>query len=64
MCLSITIKYKIFNVEVITDLDEQLCVSIQANYQSGAEAITVSMLENGEQDCIGRIRIFICAYFD
>ena len=54
---------ELFNVDMITDLDEQVFVCIQANEQSEAEAVAVSMLENGELDCIGRICVSFCAYY-
>lgn len=48
-------KMEIYKVDMITDLNEQVSVCVQANDQSEAEAIAVSMLENGELECIGRI---------
>lgn len=44
----------LYIVELITDLDEQVSICVQANDQYEAEAIAVSMLENGEHDCVGR----------
>ena len=46
---------ELFNVYMITDLDEQVSICVQANDQYEAEAIAVSMLENGELDCAGQI---------
>lgn len=42
-------------VELISDLDEQVSVYIDANNEAEAEAIGVTMLENGELDCAGQI---------
>ena len=53
---------ELFNVYMITDLDEQVSICVQANDQYEAEAIAVSMLENGELDCIGRICVSFSAY--
>ena len=41
---------ELFNVDMITDLDEQVSICVHANDQSEAEAIAVSMLENGQLD--------------
>ena len=53
---------ELFNVDMITDLDEQACICVQANDQHEAEAIAVSMLENGELDCVGCICVSLSAY--
>lgn len=42
-------------VELISDLDEQVSVYVEAYNESEAEAIGVTMLENGELDCAGQI---------
>ena len=53
---------ELFTVDMITDLDEQVSICVQANDQYEAEAIAVSMLENGELDCIGRIGFSFSSY--
>lgn len=53
---------ELFTVDMITDLDEQVSICVQANDQYEAEAIAVSMLENGELDCVGRICVSFSAY--
>lgn len=45
----------IYVVEIITDLDEPISVTVQAYDQVEAEAIAVTMLERGELDCVGQI---------
>ena len=42
-------------VELISDLDEQVSIYVYAYDESEAEAIGVTMLENGELDCAGQI---------
>ena len=42
-------------VELISDLDEQVSVYIEAYDEAEAEAIGITMLENGEPDCAGQI---------
>ena len=42
-------------VELISDLDEQVSVYIEAYDEAEAEAIGITMLENGELDCVGQI---------
>lgn len=42
-------------VELISDLDEQVSVYVEAKDESEAEAIGITMLENGELDCAGQI---------
>ena len=42
-------------VELISDIDEQVSVYVEAYNESEAEAIGVTMLENGELDCAGQI---------
>ena len=42
-------------VELISDLDEQVSVYIEAYDEAEAEAIGITMLENGELDCAGQI---------
>lgn len=42
-------------VELISDLDEQVSVYVEAYDESEAEAIGITMLENGELDCAGQI---------
>jgi hypothetical protein len=42
-------------VELISDLDEQVSIYVDAYDESEAEAIGVTMLENGELDCVGQI---------
>lgn len=42
-------------VELISDLDEQVSVYVEAYDESEAEAIGIIMLENGELDCAGQI---------
>ena len=49
-------------VELISDLDEQVSVYVEAYNESEAEAIGVTMLENGELDCVGRICVSFSAY--
>jgi len=46
---------ELYIVYLITDLDEQLEVCVQASDNAEAEAIAVTMLENGELPCVGRI---------
>lgn len=45
----------IYLVELISDLDEQVSIYVDAYDESEAEAIGVTMLENGELDCTGQI---------
>lgn len=45
----------LYQVDMITDLDEQVCVCVNAYDESDALAIGISMLENGELDCAGQI---------
>ena len=42
-------------VELISDLDEQVSIYVDAYDESEAEAIGGTMLENGERDCVGQI---------
>lgn len=42
-------------VELISDPDEQVSIYVDAYDESEAEAIGVTMLENGELDCVGQI---------
>lgn len=42
-------------VELISDLDEQVSVYVEAYDEAEAEAIGVTMLENGELDFAGQI---------
>ena len=42
-------------VELISDLDEQVSIYVDAYDESEAEAIGVTMLEYGELDCAGQI---------
>ena len=42
-------------VELISDLDEQVSIYVDAYDESEAEAIGVTMLEKGELDCVGQI---------
>ena len=42
-------------VELISDLDEQISIYIEAYDEAEAEAIGITMLENGELDCAGQI---------
>lgn len=42
-------------VELISDLDEQVSVYVEAYDEAEVEAISVTMLENGELDCAGQI---------
>ena len=42
-------------VELISDLDEQVSIYIEAYDEAEAEAIGITMLENGELDCAGQI---------
>ena len=42
-------------VELISDLDEQVSIYVDAYDESEAEAIGGTMLENGELDCAGQI---------
>lgn len=44
-----------YMVELISDLDEQVSVYVDAYSESEAEAIGIIMLENGELDCAGLI---------
>lgn len=42
-------------VELMSDLDEHVSVYVDAYSESEAEAIGITMLENGELDCAGQI---------
>ena len=42
-------------VELISDLDEQVSFYVEAYDESEAEAIGITILENGELDCAGQI---------
>lgn len=44
-----------FLVDLISDLDEQVSVYVEAYDEAEAEAIGITMLENGELDCAGQI---------
>ena len=44
-------------IEMITDLDEEVSVSVEAPSLSKAEQMAVSMLENGELDCMSQVCI-------
>lgn len=46
---------KLYQVDMITDLDEQVSVCVNAYDESEALAIGISMLENGELECAGQI---------
>lgn len=45
-------------VELISDLDEQVSIYVDAYDESEAEAIGVTMLENGELDCV--VQLIFC----
>lgn len=42
---------------MISDLDEQVSVFVEASTGTEAESIGIAMLENGELDCVGQICI-------
>ena len=42
-------------IEMITDLDEEVSISVEAPSVSKAEQMAVSMLENGELDCMSQV---------
>ena len=44
-------------VEMITDLSEEVSVSVEAPSLSKAEQMAVGMLENGELDCMSQVCI-------
>ena len=44
-------------IEMITDLDEDVSVSVEAPSLSKAEQMAVGMLENGELDCMSQVCI-------
>ena len=46
-------------VELISDLDEQVSIYVDAYDESEAEAIGVTMLENGELDCVVQLIFLI-----
>lgn len=52
----------LYYVDMITDLDEQASVQVQAYDQAEAEAIAVTMLERGELDCGGQICVCCSSY--
>lgn len=54
----------IYVVEIITDLDEPISVTVQAYDQAEAEAIAVTMLERGELDCVGQICACCSSYLE
>ena len=45
-------------VELIIDLYEQVSVYVDAYSESEADAIGITMFENGKLDCAGQIEIF------
>lgn len=46
---------ELYQVDMITDIDEQVSVCVNAYDESEALAIGISMLENGELECAGQI---------
>lgn len=52
----------LYIVDMITDLNEPVSVTVQAYDQAEAEAIAVTMLEQGEIDCVGQICACISSY--
>lgn len=44
-------------VEMITDLSEEVSVSVEASSAGKAEQIAIGMLENGELDCMSQVCI-------
>lgn len=45
----------LYQVDMITDLDEQVSVCVNAYDESEALTIGISMLENGDLECAGQI---------
>lgn len=45
----------LYQVDMITDLDEQVSTCVNAYCESEALAIGITMLENGELECAGQI---------
>jgi hypothetical protein len=52
----------VFFVSMVTDLDEEVSVSVEAMDFADAEAIGKDMLERGELDCEGQICVYITSY--
>lgn len=48
---------KTYEVEMITDLNEEVSVYIEAPTADKAEEVAIRMLENGELDCVSQICI-------
>lgn len=46
---------ELYQVDMISDLDEQVSVCVNAYDESEALAIGITMLENGELECAGQI---------
>ena len=44
-------------VDMITDLSEEVSVSVEASSAGKAEQIAIGMLENGELDCMSQVCI-------
>ena len=44
-------------VDMITDLSEEVSVSVEAPSADKAERIAIGMLENGELDCMSQVCI-------
>lgn len=45
----------IYYVDIYTDLDETLMLTVNANSPQEADAIAISMVECGDAPCVGQI---------
>ena len=52
----------IYYVDIYTDMDETLTLTVQADSPEEAEAIAQTMVECGEAPCVGRIVVTCHAY--
>lgn len=52
----------IYYVDVYTDLDESLMLTVNANSPQEAETIAITMVECGDAPCVGQIVVSCSAY--
>lgn len=53
---------ELYYVDIYTDLDETLTVTVYASSFEEAEAIAITMVESGEAECVGQIVVSCQAY--
>lgn len=53
---------EIYYVDIYTDLDETLTLTVNADSFSEAEAIAIDMVESGQAECVGQIVVSCEAY--